>query len=606
MVHDIARRAEGVPLFLEELTTSVIDALTQSRSIRSEHAPGGGGRAAVPVSISASILSRLDRLGPARSVAEVASVIGRDFELDLIEPALAGTEANLGDAIDRLVEAGILQYAGTSGRAYRFRHALLQDAIYGMITRDRRRMLHGRVASIVEELLPESTAGRPQMLAHHWSEAGDRRRAVQWWLHGARLALGQLAPAEALVQTGRGLAQLEELPEDEWRWRTEVELQLLAGNALMVTHGHAAALTGGAFARAIELSERLPSAKLRTDARFGFWSHLMLRGDLPRALDLANDMLSPDNKMDDPRWPLAGLRARGIVTFLLGRFRESIDDLRQFISLWETERPTEGIGLVHDPGVISVHCYRSYSLTFVGRIAEARRHVTAAIEGARASGHHLIVAQAMFTEAVLQYGIGATRAAKQSLEQTLAYSVEHGVVYFKMFASTHLSTIEGREGDVEGALRRISEDIEFVRTSNTYAYMPGVLARQGELLTLAGHVREAKVRFAEAFALAERTSSRWDESKNRRLFARTLVADNQPEQAETELRRAMALAAEQGARLYEVEVASDLACLLGRTGRVAEGRDLLHRSLLHFAHEEPMPLTVRARELLRRLSAERE
>jgi tetratricopeptide (TPR) repeat protein len=370
----------------------------------------------------------------------------------------------------------------------------------------------------------------------------------------------------------------------------------------MVTHGHAAPLAGIALARAVKLSEHLPSTKQRLDAQLGLSSHLSLSGELPRALGLAEEMLAAG---EAPQCRLAGLRARGIVHFLSGRFDDSIDDLQQFVSLWHSGQPVEGLGLAHDPGSVTVHCYRSYSLTFAGRIAEARRHVAAAMQGARASGHHLIVAQAMFTEAVLAYHTGAAEDARLLLERTLAYALEHGVVYFKMFASTCLSSIEGRMDEVKGALQRIGKDIDFARDSGTYAYLPGFLAREGELLVLAGRIPEALTRFAEAFALTEQTSSRWDEARNRRLFAKVLVADGRTAEAQAELRRALVVARRQRARLFELEIACDFAPMLSAKGHPIEACDLLQSCLASFAEEDTVAIMVRARNIIRKIGYSR-
>jgi class 3 adenylate cyclase/tetratricopeptide (TPR) repeat protein len=604
VVRDIAERAEGVPLYIEELTKAVAESLAQAPAGRV--GPGErqrGQRTSVPMSIHASLLARLDRLGAAKGVAEVASVIGREFTLALLEPASGLAREGLADALDRLVEAGIVERMRAGSESYRFRHALLQDAAYGMMTRDLRRSWHRRIAETLEQALTDGAAGRPQLLAHHWSEANEPRKAAAWWLYGARQTLDHLAPAEALAQVERGLAELGHLPEDADRWQTEVGLQLLAGNALLVTTGHAARQTGAAFARALALCERRPATPLRMDATFGFWNHLAQRGELLRAQELAENMLAFGISERNSRWRLAGLRACGQMNFIFGRFNAAIDVLRQGIELWYTEHPSGGLGTVHDPGVINMHCYASFSLTFVGKIAESRREAAAAVRTAQAAGHHLIVAQSIFTEAVLAMYIGEADQARRLMEQTLAYSEEHGVVYFIMFGSAYLGTMEGHAGDLKSGLEKLRSAIAIQRASSTVSFMPGFLAREGELLTLAGQVPEALACFAEALAITEQTSSRWDEATNRRLYARTIAADGRPEDAEAELRKALAIAAAQGAHLIEVEVASDLAAALAAKGRTSEGAALLQRALGWFGSDDAIPVIVQARQVLTRITS---
>jgi class 3 adenylate cyclase/tetratricopeptide (TPR) repeat protein len=588
----VIAQTDGVPLFIEELTKMLLD--TGGVGAKSD--------VAVPSTLQASLIARLDRLPVAKQVAQTGAVIGRGFPHVLLAAASELPEAQLLRGLEELVSAGLVFRQGTAPDAtYTFKHALVQDAAYSMITRERRRALHSGVAVAMEALPPDSPVAQAQLLAHHWSQAGEPRRAVQWWLQGARQTLDKLAPVEALVQTERGLADLRELPDDEWRWQNEVALQLVAGNALMVTHGHAAAATGAALARAVELCERLPLPKLRMDAQFGLWSHLTLRGDLSRAMEQADNMLAAENRIDHPGWQLAGLRAKGITAFFFGHFGLSVDVLQQFLDLWEGGQTTDGIGLAHDPGCISVHCYRSYSLTHVGRVAEARHHVAAAMQGARASGHHLIIAQAMFTEASLEYYIGAHETARQMLLQTHLYSLEHGVIYFRMFAAAYLGTIEGREGDLETAMKRSGEAIGIARASGTNGYLPGLLAREGELLTLAGRIPEALERFQEAIALTQQTSGNWDLAEIRRLFAKALIAAGDFKEAETQLYFAISIASEQGAWLYELDAAGDLAKMLSQSGRNAEARDLLRRCIGLFEHNEIIPILAEARGILDRL-----
>ena len=291
------------------------------------------------------------------------------------------------------------------------------------------------------------------------------------------------------------------------------------------------------------------------------------------------------------------------MNFIFGRFNAAIEVLRQGIELWYTEHPSGGLGTVHDPGVINMHCYASFSLTFIGKIEESRREAAAAVRTAQAAGHHLIVAQSIFTEAVLAMYIGEAELARRLMEQTLAYSEEHGVVYFIMFGSAYLGTMEGHAGNLESGLERLRGAIAIQRASSTVSFMPGFLAREGELLTLAGHVSAALDCFAEALAITEQTSSRWDEATNRRLYARAIAADGRPEDAEAELRKALAVATAQGAHLVEVEVASDLAAVLAASGRSAEGAGHLRLALGYFGSEEMIPVIVQARRTLQRLAS---
>ena len=251
IARDILRRADGVPLFLEELTRAVTEQIAQGGSTAGAAPRRTTERASVPVSLHASLLARLDRLGEARQVAEVASVIGREFDAALLGPVLDREADELAPMLERLVESRVLQRrGGAGGETYRFSHALIQDAALGMLPRERYRSLHARVADIIEARFPESAAAQPQVIAHHRTEAMQPEQAVAWWQRGAQQAMRRGAMEEALVQLRRGIALLQALPESPAHAQAELDMQLLAGNALLSLRGHSALETGQAYDRA--------------------------------------------------------------------------------------------------------------------------------------------------------------------------------------------------------------------------------------------------------------------------------------------------------------------------------------------------------------------
>ena len=395
----IVAQADGVPLFIEELTKAVEEARTTAGS----DLPDAASRPlmAVPATLQASLMARLDRLGSTKEVAQVGAVIGRTFDFELLATASRWNEIELDFALRRLVETGLVFAHGEPPQSsYVFKHALVQDTAYDSLLRGPRKELHRKVAEALEARfdVAETPRSRPvgaligpasvsTQFANHSDKANERAveeagqpeiAVTEAASHlrddpataGASLVGGRrAAPRGTMVadwraadvgQIGSGRSAgadrtrpgpAQSLPEDEWRWQTEVELQLVAANALMVTHGHAAPLAGVALARAVKLCEHLPSAKQRLDAQLGLSSHLSLSGELPEALGLAEEMLADCAK---PRSAaLRGFARVAYAHFLFGRFDDSIDDLQQFVSLWHSGQPVEGLGLAHDPGSVT-------------------------------------------------------------------------------------------------------------------------------------------------------------------------------------------------------------------------------------------------------------
>ena len=251
-VEEIVERTDGVPLFIEELTKAVLESSDGSAMLAASPAPELG----IPVTLHASLIARLDRLGPlAREIGQMGSVLGREFGYDLIDAVAQLPSVEVRAGLDRLAEAGLVFCRGTPPRSsYQFKHALVQDAAYGTLLRTRRQELHARVASALEQHFADLVDRQPELLAHHLTAAGNTERAVDQWLKAGRHAAGRLAYLEAIVLFERGLGLLHSLPESPGRNESEIELQLALGLCLHTAKGAAEAKR--TYTRAHELAEK--------------------------------------------------------------------------------------------------------------------------------------------------------------------------------------------------------------------------------------------------------------------------------------------------------------------------------------------------------------
>jgi len=238
-VDEIVERADGVPLFVEELTKAVLETSDRANRVAAVPAACPMPTLAIPATLHASLIARLDRVGPiAKEVGQIGAVIGREFGYDLIEAVAQRPVAELRLGLDRLAEAGLLFCRGIAPHSsYLFKHALVQDAAYGTLLRAKRRELHGRVAAALETRFADLVERQPELLAHHLTATGDSKRAVSQWLKAGQFAAERLAHLEAIRDFDRGLAILPALPEGSARDRGEVELQLARGLSLFTTEG---------------------------------------------------------------------------------------------------------------------------------------------------------------------------------------------------------------------------------------------------------------------------------------------------------------------------------------------------------------------------------
>src|SRR6202011_514374 len=282
---EIVERTDGIPLFVEEMTKAVLEAESEGAARRTVAAVPSPALA-VPASLHASLMARLDRLGPAKEVAQ----IGREFSHALLASVVRKTGAELGSALDRLIQAGLLFRQGVPPHAsYLFKHALVQDAAYGTLLRAPTRALHARIAETLENQFAKTAESQPEILARHCTEAGLSDRAVGYWLRAGRNAAERSANLEAISHLSKGLEGLKRLPASPERDRQELALQTAIGTPLIAVHGYAAPQTGAVYSRARLLCERLGDAGALFATLSGEFTYHFVRGDYCMMRGLAGE-----------------------------------------------------------------------------------------------------------------------------------------------------------------------------------------------------------------------------------------------------------------------------------------------------------------------------
>jgi class 3 adenylate cyclase len=299
IVAEIVERTDGVPLFVEELTKAVLESAGQSDRVTAVLGAASHAAQSVPATLHASLMARLDRLGPApKETAQIGAVLGREFSYELIEAVAQRPETELQAALGQLSDAGLLFCRGTAPHAsYLFKHALVQDAAYGTLLRSKRQEWHGRVAAALETHFTDLVARHPELLAHHLTAAADTERATQQWLKAGQYAAEQSAYLEAIAHLERGLGLLHSLPESPDRDRCEIDLQLALAGCLLTAKGAAAAKLP--YMRAFDLAESSGSWQQRFDALYGVWQSINMSGGSAAAGPLSARLLSMTEQEGD-------------------------------------------------------------------------------------------------------------------------------------------------------------------------------------------------------------------------------------------------------------------------------------------------------------------
>ncbi|MGA9893528.1 MAG: AAA family ATPase, partial [Xanthobacteraceae bacterium] len=305
IVAEIVERTDGVPLFVEEMTKAVLESAGHRDRIAAVLATTSLDALSVPATLYASLMARLDRLGPAaKEVAQIGAVLGREFAYELIEPVAQRDEGELQATLGQLNDAGLLFCRGTAPHSsYLFKHALVQDTAYGTLLRGRRQELHARVAAVLERNFADLVERRPELLAHHLSAAGETERAIDQWLKAGQYATARLAHLEAIRHFDRGLAAIAALPEGPARDGRELVLQLARGLSLFTAEGFGAAEAPQAYTRARDLAEQRGDPRQLFMAVYGLWQTANGAGSIVDCRKFSNRLqhLTADDADDELR-----------------------------------------------------------------------------------------------------------------------------------------------------------------------------------------------------------------------------------------------------------------------------------------------------------------
>ena len=574
LFEEILEKTEGVPLFIEQ----VVQAILETGGLREQdgrYEPVDGDlRVTVPETLHDTLMSRLDRDETAKQVAQIASVIGREFSVRVLEGAVpTGAEA-LADSLDRLVRAGLIVRQRTSqDDLYAFKHGLLHEAAYNTLLLRTRQELHGLVAKRIEEVRPEIADARPEIVARHYTEAGQAERAAALWLEGGRRAVRSGAYSEAHGQLRAGLGLLQGLPDDDQRAHLELPLQMAYAETL-----RSARFTGGedardACQRARELCHRLGDRRklikvLRLDFGINF-----NRPDPERAGMVAREFLDLADRHNDPAALVLGETCSGCLAFFRGDLSQAREHLNRALAARPRLPTPTALADLQFPSTALI--YLAWTEMLMGETTRARSLLSEAVEevaDGTAFSQSLTLANASL---VCQTGRDLERL-RRFLRRLKTLADDRGIPYWLNLVGFHqgyFSTMDGAESD---GLTRMLQAIEIFRSNAVEIEIPFYLSLYAERLTAVGRMREALGALDEAVARIERTGEGWCLPEILRLRA-CVSRDRRPIEAAADLNRARALAAAQGAQLWQLRIALD--DLSGGNGASDEARSTIEAVL---------------------------
>jgi len=581
LIDEIVERTDGVPLFLEEVTKVVIETAGGSdAAARGTLATIPGARLAVPPTLQASLMARLDRLGPAaKEIAQIGAAIGREFSYELLAAVAPRGEAETQAALGRLVAAGLVFQRGTPPSAeYQFKHALVQDTAYGTLLRGPRQALHGRIATAIGARFPDVAERQPELLAHHFAEASDPERAALSWRRAGEQAVRRAANREAIEHFRRALALVEAQPEGVARSRAELAILTQLAPPLMAVHGWSAPEVGEVVERAAEIGRRLESSPELAPAIANLWIFNMGRGRIDRADEISADLFRMARELGDDDILLQAHHCAWATRFFQGRIKETAEHVAAGAALYDAERHAHHrhLYLGHDPRACSMHFGASVSFA-LGYPERARRLAIDGIAFARELAHPPSLANALWRACEVFAARSDVEATRATATQLVELTDVHGLPQPRAHAFSYLGWALVRSGDTAAGLARLQEGEEQLNAIGAVIHATFVLGLRADGLLTAGDYAEGLEQIDRALAVAAEGGEHVYLALLHRLRGRLLVhvrgaADPAVEAA---LQQALAIARQQEAKGLELGAACGLARLWAEAGRRSEAHDLL-------------------------------
>jgi class 3 adenylate cyclase/predicted ATPase len=581
---EIVRRADGVPLYIEELTKLLLET-DQPKGGKGAHEHSGTrARTAIPVSLRDSLMARLDRVAHVKEIAQIGATIGREFSYEMIR-AVSGTSTKaLDQALADLLDSGlaVLSRPGLDA-VYSFKHSLVQDVAYESLLTSRRQELHRSIVRVLQERSPEVGAARPELLARHLSAAGLVEAAIPYWRAAADLSLSRMAVWEAESQLRQGLDLVLSLPESDERDQLELPFHALLATTHILARGWGATEVEIAYRRANELRQSAASFEDTLWASWGIWVFHHVRGRIDHALEIAEDLARAANDSGGRVGRLVATMMLGQSYHYAGRFEEARAEFGRSRGLYRAQSDRGLINLYSTDLLLAVDVHDAQALWLLGHSDEATILSRRNSEYARSLDHPYSLSWALTWGSVPHLFSGDVGEMLTNVEEGIAIAEEFGFQYTSAIGSMLRGWGRAEAGALEPGVAEMRSGLETFEATGAAIVVSFFKALLAQLLARSGHVSEGLVMLDEAAAQMSEWGEHWMEPEVHRARGLVLAAGLDPERASAEdsLRQALRVAAQQRANGWARRSATALAGFLSGSGRDEEARGVLVDPLSH-------------------------
>lgn len=559
----IAKRTDGVPLFVEELTKSIVEA----------GAEAGRYDAMVPYSLQETLGARLDRLGEVRELAQIGATIGRSFGYRLLSRVSRMPDDALGRSLDRLIDSGLVFAHGTPPEAtYTFKHALVQDSAYGAMLRRRRIELHERIAEELEAHFPETVANDAELVAHHWAEAGYVEKAVAYTLKASEISIGRANYSEGIAQLDNGLAIVATLPEGQLRDTLELDLQVAMSWAFRMLRAPAHPRNEEILQRGYELCKKVGSSKQLAQILFGLALMHTWRGDLKEAREEAQSVVEiADANTDRDQVVIA----HSVLGQTLWHMAQNVEAREHFDRVDEIYDPQIDLGQPYTVGLFHTRDHAAHTRFCIGRPDQALAYAEKAMALARSVEHKQLIQLGLFHLMAVHMWRGEAEELIPLADEGIEISHEVGNPVVACAGNVLKTWGQAQLGRISDGSARMAEALDQWEEIGFGVWTPAFVAQLAELHLMEGHVEEALGRVNDSLARIAESGERQFESILLSLRGDALLAAGSAPDAETCYQKGIDVARAQSAKAWELRAVTRLAHLWNSQGKPRQARDLL-------------------------------
>ncbi len=523
VMQQIVAKTDGVPLFVEELTKTVVETIREQATGIGARSVSSPFQVGVPSTLQDALMARLDRLGPIKEIAQLGATLGREFSDELLHAVSPLDEELLQQGLQQLVEAELIYQRGLPPQAtYLFKHALIQDTAYQSLLKSRRQQLHQHIAQVLAECFPETAQTQPELLAHHYTEAGLIEQAIPYWQVAGERAITRSAHQEAINHFTKGVELLKALPATPEHIQQELRLQIALGASLIAMKGYAVPEVENAYTRARELCRQVEATPQLSQVLLGLRVFYLVRGELQTAYELAEQNMHLVQSVPDPIPLSVAHMALGECLYYRGELASALEHCEQAIALYDPRRLRPPWSWGDDK--VSSLSHTLGILWLLGYPEQSQQRSRQALVLARELSHPISLALALVFTALLHQLRQEGNAAQEQAEAAIALSTEQGFTQWLVTGTIVRGWALAEQGQGEEGIAQIRRGLAAWQAIGAELGWPYWLALLAEASGKVGQVEEGLMLLAEALAHVDKTGERFCEAELYRLKGELLLA----------------------------------------------------------------------------------